>query len=74
MGKLLINKKEIKHNLDKLKKYLDNPVEETILVIAAPYSKLDERKAITKQVKQHAEMVACNPLKEQDSSNWIRSP
>jgi len=65
-------KKEIKHNLDKLKKYLDNPVEETILVIAAPYSKLDERKAITKQVKQHAEMVACNPLKEQDSSNWIR--
>jgi DNA polymerase-3 subunit delta len=65
-------KKEIKHDLDKLKKYLDNPVLETILVLAAPYAKLDERKAITKQVKQHAEVVECSPLKEQDSSNWIR--
>ena len=65
-------KKEIPHNLDKLKKYIDNPVPETILVFAAPYAKLDERKAITKQVKTHAEIVSCNPLKEQDSSNWIR--
>lgn len=65
-------KKELKHYIDGLKKYLDNPVEETILVIAAPYSKLDERKAITKEVLKVAEVVKCEPLKEQDSSSWIR--
>lgn len=65
-------KKEIPHNLDDFKRYLDNPVEETILVIAAPYAKLDERKAITKTVKNNAEVVKCDPLNEADSSNWIQ--
>lgn len=65
-------KKSLPHNLDILKRYLDNPVPETVLIIAAPYHKLDERKAITKYVKEHAEIVNCEPLKEQDASNWIR--
>jgi len=65
-------KKEIKHDLDALKRYLDNPVQETILILAAPYSKLDERKAITKELKKVAEAVKCEPLKEVDSSNWIK--
>ena len=65
-------KKEIKHDLDRLKRYIDNPVEETILVLAAPYAKLDERKAITKAIKAKAEVVACIPLKGNDSGNWIK--
>ena len=65
-------KKAIDHNIDALKRYLDNPVEETILIIAAPYMKLDDRKAITKEIKKVAEIVPCIPLKEQDSSAWIR--
>lgn len=65
-------KKALDHKLDALKRYLDNPVPETILIIAAPYMKLDDRKAINKEIKKVAEVVACNPLKEQDSSNWIR--
>ena len=65
-------KKDLKHKVDTLKRYLDVPNEETILIISAPYSKLDERKAITKLLKEKAEVSQCNPLKEQDTSNWIR--
>jgi len=65
-------KKDLNHDIDGLKKYLDNPVEETILVIAAPYEKLDERKAILKELKKIAEIVPCVPLKPQDSSAWIK--
>lgn len=64
--------KEINHNLDQLKRYLENPVQETILILAAPYAKLDERKAITKVVKEHAEIVVCAPLQAIDSENWIK--
>jgi DNA polymerase-3 subunit delta len=64
--------KDIDTNFDVLKRYLDNPVKETILVISAPYPKLDERKAITKAVMQKAEVTVCNPLKQADSGNWIK--
>lgn len=65
-------KKVLDHDVDALKRYLDNPVQETILIIAAPYSKIDDRKAITKEIKKIAEVVKCEPLKEADSSNWIK--
>ncbi len=65
-------KKELKHNIDSLKRYLDLPIQETILIISAPYKKLDERKAITKLLKEKAEVSQCQPLKEQDTSNWVR--
>lgn len=65
-------KKVIDHDIDALKRYIDNPVEETILILAAPYSKLDERKAITKEIMKKAEVVKCEPLKDADMSNWIK--
>lgn len=65
-------KKAINHNIDVLKRYLDNVNESTILIISAPYQKLDVRKAITKVLKEKAEVVECKPLKEQDTSSWIR--
>jgi DNA polymerase-3 subunit delta len=65
-------KKEVKQNIDALKRFLERPNEETLLVLQAPYSKLDERKAITKLVKQHAEVVPCVPLGDQDLRGWIK--
>lgn len=65
-------KKAINHDVDKLKRYLDNPVEETLLILTAPYMKLDERKAITKVVKDKAKVEKCMPLQEADTSNWIK--
>ena len=65
-------KKEINHDIDSLVRYINNPVKETILIINAPYVKLDERKAITKALKSKAEVVFCEPMKKVDLNSWIR--
>lgn len=65
-------KKEIKHDINALSRYLDNPVEETVLILTAPYAKLDERKAITKAVKNKANVIKCEPMKQVDLSSWMR--
>ena len=65
-------KKEIPHNLDALSRYLDNPIKETILIFNAPYGKLDERKAITKQLLKIATVEKCEPMKEAELGNWVR--
>lgn len=65
-------KKEINHNIDALSNYIENPVEETILILIAPYAKLDERKAITKIVRNKAEISECVPMKQVDLASWVR--
>ena len=65
-------KKEIKHDLDALSRYINNPVEETVLILNAPYAKLDERKAITKVVKNKANVIKCDPMKQVDLASWVR--
>lgn len=65
-------KKEIKHNFDALKRYIENPSLETIFVIQVPYKKLDERKAMTKLIKQVANVEECTPLQEQDLRGWVK--
>lgn len=65
-------KKEIKHNIEALNRYLENPVNDTLLIIHAPYDKLDERKAITKSVKSHSTVEQCTPLKNQDLRSWVK--
>ncbi len=65
-------KKEIDHDLDSFVRYLNNPVEETILIVNAPYAKLDERKAITKALKAKAEVVFCEPMKKVDLNSWVK--
>lgn len=61
------------HNLDVLERYLENPVEYSILILIAPYEKIDERKKISKQLKKHATVAVCNPIKEQDTTQWIHT-
>ena len=65
-------KKEITQNIDALVKYINNPVKETILIVTAPYVKLDERKAVTKALKTKAEVVFCESMKKVDLTSWIR--
>ena len=65
-------KKAINHNLDSLIRYIDNPVEETILIIQAPYGKLDERKAITKAILADAIVEKCEPMKRIELGSWIK--
>ena len=65
-------KKEIKHNIDAFNRYLENPVNDTLFIVHAPYDKLDERKAITKFLKSHSTVEACAPLKNQDLRSWVK--
>lgn len=45
------------HNIDELEEYIKNPAEFTILVLFAPYEKLDRRKKITKSLEKNARFI-----------------
>lgn len=64
-------KARIKQNPDLLKKYLENPQRSTILVLMAPYEKLDGRKAVVRSLKKNAVLVDTAPLKEPQARQLI---
>lgn len=59
------------HDMDTLHKYINDPVSYTVLVLIAPYEKIDERKKITKALKSKATIAKCQPLREKETSRWI---
>ena len=64
-------KKEISHNIEAFTRYIENPSSETLLIVQAPYEKLDDRVAITKFLKSHSIVEECVPLKNQDLRSWV---
>ena len=46
--------------------YLKEPAPYSVLVISAPYEKLDERKKITKELKRKAEIIEAKKLNEHE--------
>jgi DNA polymerase III subunit delta len=66
------SKEKVEHNVAKLEEYLNNPPPYTIIVFAAPYEKLDERKKVTKELKRKAEVLEAKKLNEQDLKSWIK--
>ncbi|MEO2074523.1 MAG: DNA polymerase III subunit delta [Bacillus sp. (in: firmicutes)] len=65
-------KEKVVHDLTKLEAYLKEPAPYTVMVISAPYEKLDERKKITKELKRNAELVEAKKLNEHELKNWIK--
>ncbi|MEI5905775.1 DNA polymerase III subunit delta [Bacillus spongiae] len=65
-------KEKVEHNISKLEQYLHSPAPYTILVIVAPYEKLDERKKITKTLKKTATVLEAKKLNEHELKRWIR--
>ncbi|WP_431798771.1 DNA polymerase III subunit delta [Halobacillus andaensis] len=61
------------HDVESLIRYINNPAEYTVLIIIAPYEKLDERKKVFKQLKKAAKVESCQPVKEWDIDKWIQS-
>ncbi len=61
------------HDLDVLQTYLENPVDYSVFVLIAPYEKLDERKKISKSLKKHSAAVNCEPIKEKNISEWMKT-
>ena len=64
-------KEKIEHDLKRLEKWLLDPFDMSVTVFIAPYEKLDERKKITKLMKEHTVLVQAESPNEKDLSTWI---
>jgi len=65
------NKVKIEHNLKALERWLEHPSPSAVTVFIAPYEKLDERKKITKLMKEKSVFAEGKTLKEQDLVQWV---
>ncbi|MFD1362998.1 DNA polymerase III subunit delta [Lentibacillus salinarum] len=61
------------HDLDVLINYLQQPVDYSVIVFTAPYEKIDQRKKVSKMLKQHCVTAECNPIKDYELKNWIKN-
>ncbi|CAH2715463.1 putative protein YqeN [Neobacillus rhizosphaerae] len=66
------SKEKVDHNLAKFEAYLKEPAPYTVMVISAPYEKLDERKKVTKELKRNAEIVEAKKLRDHELINWVK--
>ncbi|WP_367341813.1 DNA polymerase III subunit delta [Limosilactobacillus sp.] len=64
---------KVDHNVDELANYLKKPEPTTIMVLFAPYEKLDGRKGVVKLLKKNAVQVDAAPLKEAAARRAVES-
>ncbi len=64
-------KAKVEHDVQALEEYLASPADSTVLLIIAPYEKIDERKKLTKRLKKEVTTVESNPLNEEQVKQWI---
>lgn len=60
------------HDVSLLENYVQNPNPNTVLIIIAPYEKLDKRKKITKLLSKEASLIEANKFDERKAEGWIR--
>src|SRR5699024_8668377 len=65
------DKLPFEHDLDTVIQYLNQPVDYSVIVFIASYEKIDERKKISKSLKQHGVIAECNPIRDYELRNWI---
>lgn len=66
-------KEKIEHDIKRLEGYLGNPSDFCVTIFIAPYEKLDERKKVTKLMKEKSVMLHAETPKENDLAVWIRN-
>ena len=66
-------KEKIEHDLKRLENWLNHPSDFSITILIAPYEKLDERKKITKLMKEKSVILHAETPKENDLAVWIRT-
>ncbi|MCQ6273616.1 DNA polymerase III subunit delta [Bacillus sp. V3B] len=66
-------KDKVEHNLARLEAYIKEPAPYSVVVLVAPYEKLDERKKLTKELKKNTDTFEAKKLTEQELKNWIRT-
>ncbi|CUP93621.1 DNA polymerase III subunit delta [Turicibacter bilis] len=58
------------HDLNVFINFLEHPVTENILIVYAPYEKLDERKKVVKILKKQSEVFTFETYSEQSLKQW----
>ncbi|MFJ7847325.1 DNA polymerase III subunit delta [Peribacillus sp. NPDC097264] len=66
------SKSKVEHNVKRLEAYLSDPVPYSIVVLTAPYEKLDERKKITKELKRKAVLIEAKKLGDRELKVWVK--
>lgn len=66
-------KGKIDHDVKRLENWLANPTDTAITIFIAPYEKLDERKKVTKLMKEKTVMLLAETPQNNDLNAWIRS-
>lgn len=61
------------HNLEELEEYIQSPPDFSILVLFAPYEKLDRRKKITKLLEKSVQVIDVSSPRPIEASNYIHS-
>lgn len=64
-------KEKVIHDTTELEKWLQSPSPTAVTVFIAPYEKLDERKKITKAMKQAANVIEATSLQAHDLKSWV---
>ncbi len=65
------DKSKMDHNLKALERYLQNPSPDTVLMIIAPYEKLDERKKIVKLLKKNGDVLEASKADQRFTESWL---
>lgn len=60
------------HSLDELMDYIENPADFSILVLFAPYEKLDRRKKVTKLLEKTATVIDVSSPYPNEASQYIK--
>ncbi|MGD7009837.1 DNA polymerase III subunit delta [Metabacillus sp. 84] len=66
-------KEKIEHHVERFEQYVKEPAPYTVLIVQAPYEKLDERKKISKTLKKNAVIGEARALSGQELVQWIHS-
>lgn len=66
-------KEKIEHDIKALENWLSHPSDTSVSLFLAPYEKLDERKRITKLMKEKAVHLEAKQLEGNDLKVWIQS-
>ena len=66
-------KEKIDHDLKRLESWLENPTDTAVTVFIAPYEKLDERKKVTKLMKEKCVVVQAQTPQNNDLNVWIQN-
>lgn len=64
---------KVEHDVKRLENWLNHPSDFAVTIFTAPYEKLDERKKITKLMKELSVMLHAEALGEKDLAVWIQS-